>query len=525
MASLIKKSVLKKIRVVVSISIFCLLSFYFLDFADLLPKPLRFLPELQLIPALISLNVLALVIILVLTLLFGRVYCSSICPMGIFQDLVDWAAKKLHRRKKYPPLKERKVLRWSILVVTTIAFFSGFLVIVSLLDPYSSFGRIMTTIAKPVYLEGNNIIARIGNYYDNYRFYKVDVFVTSFFTLVIATLSIIVVGYLSYKWGRLYCNTVCPVGTVLGFVSKFSLFKISINQNKCNSCSLCSMKCKSSCIDAAAKTIDYSRCVNCFNCLEICNRQAMSFALAPAVRRASTAKNDKENRNLPRRKFFALLVLGMASGKSLFGKNPDSTKTPKEIYTSHNVAFKRTHPIAPPGAVDVKQFNNRCTACHLCVSKCPSHVLTPTFLEYGLVGMLQPAMEFQHGYCNYKCTTCTEICPNDALEKITEKKKKALQVGRVHFIKENCVTVTDGTDCGACSEHCPTQAVSMQPYKGALRIPVIDQDLCVGCGGCEYICPTRPYRAIYVVGNPVHRQAKIPEEKEQKKIEVSDFGF
>jgi ferredoxin len=517
---------LKKIRIAVSLFTFCLVTFYFLDFADLLPKQLHILTDLQFIPALLAVNIIALGIVLGLTILFGRVYCSSICPMGVLQDVVDRVAKKFHRKKKYPALKERRFLRWSIVTLTMVAFFSGVSIVVSILDPYSAFGRIATTILKPVYLEGNNIIAWISNYYENYRFYKVDVFVTSFPALAVAGLTLFVIVFLSYKWGRLYCNTVCPVGTVLGFVSRFSVFKIRINNEKCNSCSLCSLKCKSSCIDATTKTIDYSRCVDCFNCIEVCNRKAMSFAWAPSKKRPSVVEKKDKETDLPRRKFFAFLILGIGSAKSLFGKNPDdSTKAPKEIFTSHNVPFKREHPVTPPGSVDVKRFNSSCTACHLCVSKCPSNVLTPTFLEYGLIGMLQPAMQFQHGYCNYKCTICTEICPNDALEKITEKQKKTLQVGHVHFIKENCVTVTDGTDCGACSEHCPTQAVSMQPYKGDLRIPVIDQNLCVGCGGCEYICPTRPYRAIYVVGNPVHKQAKIPEEKEQKKIEVNDFGF
>lgn len=517
---------LKKFRVAVSVFICCLLTFYFLDFADLLPKSLHVLTDLQFIPALLALSIIPLAIVLAVTILFGRVYCSSVCPMGVFQDIVDWVAKKMHRKKKYSFLKERIFLKWSIAAITLIAFFSGASIVVSILDPYSAFGRIATSILKPLYLEGNNLIARIGNYYENYLFYKVDVFVTSISALTIAAITVLVIGYLSYKWGRLYCNTICPVGTLLGFVSRFAVFKIRINNEKCNSCSLCSMKCKSSCIDAATKSIDYSRCVNCFNCLEVCNRKAMSFALASARKKIVVVENNGKETNSPRRKFFAFFIFGIAAAKNLFGKNPgDSTKAPKEIYTSHNVSFKQQHPITPPGAVDVKRFNSRCTACHLCVSKCPSNVLTPTFLEYGLIGMLQPAMQFQHGYCNYKCTICTEICPNDALEKITEKQKKTLQVGHVHFIKENCVTVTDGTDCGACSEHCPTQAVSMQPYKGDLRIPVIDQNLCVGCGGCEYICPTRPYRAIYVVGNPVHKQAKIPEEKEQKKIEVNDFGF
>jgi ferredoxin len=517
---------LKKVRVAVSIVIFSLISFYFLDFADLLPKRFHLLTELQFLPALIALNIIALLIVTGLTVLFGRIYCSSICPMGIFQDIVDWISKKFHRKKKYPYFKERKILRWSIVAATVIAFFAGTNIIVSVLDPYSAYGRIATTLVKPVYLLGNNVIAWIDNYYKHYRFYKLEVFITSLMALMIAAITMLVIGFLSYKWGRLYCNTICPVGTVLGFVSKFSVFKIRINEEKCNNCGLCSMKCKSSCIDAKNKIIDYSRCVECFNCLQVCNRKAITYSFAFAKKRSvSTPEIESENPS-SRRKFFGFILLGIAGAQKLFGKEPsDTTKTPKEIYTKHNVAYKRKNPITPPGSMDIKRFNDRCTACHLCVAKCPSNVLKPTLFEYGLAGMLQPAMEFSHGYCNYHCTLCTDICPADALEKITAKEKKTLQVGYVHYIKENCVVVTDGTDCGACSEHCPTQAVSMVTYKGDLRIPEINQDLCVGCGGCEYICPTRPYRAIYVVGNPVHKQALIPEEKEQKKIEVNDFGF
>lgn len=517
---------LKKLRVVASIILFSLITVYFLDFADLLPKNLHVLTQIQFIPALLAFNLTVLIGIALLTALFGRIYCSSICPMGVFQDIADWLAKKIHRKKNYPRFKENKLLRWSIVIITVIAFFMGTSLILSLLDPYSAYGRMVTTLFKPVYLEINNLIARVDNYYKQYRFYKVDVFLTSFAALVIALLTVLVIGFLSYRWGRLYCNTICPVGTVLGFFARFSVFRIRISRDRCNSCSLCAMKCKSSCIDATGKTIDYSLCVNCFNCLEVCNRKAMSYSFAFVKTKPVGVSANSGAGNSSRRKFLAFVVMGVTGMQKLFGKNPtDTSGSLKEIFTSHNVPYKRKYPITPPGSGSVKHFNDRCTACHLCVSKCPSNVLKPAFLEYGLEGMLQPSMDFQHGYCNYHCTVCADICPNDALKKLTAKEKKVLQIGHVHYIKENCVVVTDGTDCGACSEHCPTQAVSMQPYKGELRIPVINQDLCVGCGGCEYICPTRPYRAIYVVGNPVHKKALLPEEKEQKKIEVNDFGF
>lgn len=517
---------LKKSRVAISVVIFSLISFYFFDFADLLPKQIHVLTELQFLPALIGLNVIALMIIIALAVLFGRVYCSSICPLGIFQDIIDWFAKKIHRKKRYSQLKERNILRWSIVAITVIAFFVGANIVVSILDPYSAYGRMATTLFRPIYIAFNNMIAGIDNYYKHYRFYKMDVFFTGWIALVMALLTLMVIGLLSYKWGRWYCNTICPVGTILGFISKISVFRIRINNEKCNSCSLCAMKCKSSCIDAKNKSVDYSRCVACFNCLHVCKHKAITYSFAFAKKKPDVVSEMKEEPFSSRRRFFGFLLLGIAGAQKLSGKGPsDSARTPKEIYASHNVPYKRNHPITPPGSIDVKRFNDRCTACHLCVAKCPSSVLQPTLFEYGWEGMLQPAMEFSHGYCNYHCTVCADVCPADALEKITAKEKKTLQIGHVHYIKENCVVVTDGTDCGACSEHCPTQAVSMKPYKGDLRIPEINQDLCVGCGGCEYICPTRPYRAIYVVGNTVHKQALIPEEKEQKKIEVNDFGF
>lgn len=518
---------LKKTRVAVSLLLFCTLTLYFLDFAALLPTPLHQLTRVQLVPALLALNILVLAGLLALTLLFGRVYCSSICPMGVLQDAVDWVAKKRHRKKKYRTYKEQKLLRWAVVAVTALAFLAGSSFIISLLDPYSAYGRIATTLFKPVYQEGNNALAWIGSQFKNYRFYKVDILFTSMTALVTALLTLAIIGFMSYRWGRLFCNTVCPVGTVLGGLSRFSLFKIRINKVQCNSCSLCALKCKGGCIDSAARTIDYSRCVACFNCLEVCHRKAMAYSPAWAAKKEPPMQQAVKGTALSRRKYLATVLLGALAGiQKLFGKDVDSSaKKPEEIYTSHNVPYRRKHPITPPGSGSVRRFNDRCTACQLCVGKCPSNVLKPSFLEYGIIGMLQPTMDFQHGYCNYHCTVCTDICPTKALEPLTEVEKKTVQVGHVEYIKENCVVVTDGNDCGACAEHCPTSAVSMQPYKGDLRIPVIDQDLCVGCGGCEYICPTRPYRAIYVTGNPVHQTARIPEEEEQKKIEVDDFGF
>lgn len=184
----------------------------------------------------------------------------------------------------------------------------------------------------------------------------------------------------------------------------------------------------------------------------------------------------------------------------------------------------RTKPVTPPGSFDRENFQEKCIACHLCISNCPSNVLKPAFMEYGLAGMMQPTLFYERGFCNYDCTICTEVCPSGALLPLTMEQKHTNQMGRVQFVKENCVVFTKETDCGACSEHCPTQAVKMVPYKGSLTIPEIDANICSGCGGCEYICPVKPSKAIYVEGIDVHRKIKIKKEIKED-IKVEDFGF
>jgi ferredoxin len=195
------------------------------------------------------------------------------------------------------------------------------------------------------------------------------------------------------------------------------------------------------------------------------------------------------------------------------------------------IGYKKTTAILPPGAGERTRFHKKCTACHLCVSKCPANVLTPSITELGLAGFLQPVAGFEHGFCNYDCVICTELCPSRALVKIEDiEEKHRLRIGLAHFLKENCVVETAGTNCGACAEHCPTGAIQMVPFgdpKKSLTIPEVDSELCIGCGGCEYICPIRPYRAIYVDGLNKHEVAKAaydPNAKQQE-VKLESFGF
>ncbi|WP_294605743.1 4Fe-4S binding protein [uncultured Bacteroides sp.] len=505
---------LRKARVILSVVFFGLITFYFLDFAEILPNSFHRLAHIQFIPALVSLSFITLAVLILITLLFGRIYCSTICPMGIFQDIVTWISKKTAKKKKrfrYSPA--RNILRWGVLGATVVAFLLNFTVILGLLDPYSAFGRMVVNVFKPVYMLGNNLLESIFSRFDNYTFYQVDASLLSISSFIIGLVTFLLIGFLAWKYGRTWCNTMCPVGTLLGFISRFSLFKIRIDAEKCNHCGLCATKCKASCIDSKEQAIDYSRCVDCFDCLGTCRQKALRYTLPSGTKGKAVADASK-------RRF---LVAGFTT----------AAVVPKVMAQAQNVVAaasgmkseKRTIPITPPGSVSQEHFQAHCTSCHLCVSKCPSHVLKPAFMEYGLGGMMQPTVYFEKGFCNFDCTVCGDVCPNKAILPLTKEQKHLTQMGKVVFIKENCIVYRDGTSCGACSEHCPTQALSMIPFKDGLTIPHVDTDICVGCGGCEYICPVRPFRAVYIEGNAVQQEAKPFTDNHQEEIQVDDFGF
>jgi ferredoxin len=507
---------MKTIRLVVSIVLFSLITFYFLDFAELMSsgKVADWPVRIQFIPAIMAVSVFTLTVLIVLTLLFGRVYCSSICPMGIYQDIIAWISKRTSKKKKrYKFGRARNVLRVSMVAVS-LAVFLKFPLILGFIDPYSAYGRMVANVFRPVYMAGNNVLAMIFTHFENYTFYKTDIFIMSVFAFVVSLLTMLTIGYLAWRYGRTYCNTICPAGAVLGLLSRFSVFRIRIDKSLCNSCGSCEMKCKASCIDSKHKSVDSSRCVNCFNCLNVCRKNALKFSPVPIP----SKDGDTTPVDQGKRRFLTAGVLTTIAAPAAVIENEVNSLT-------GNSQYIRQHPVLPPGSVGVDHMLRHCTACHLCISKCPSRVLRPAFMEYGLAGMMQPTMYFDKGFCNFDCTVCSEVCPNGAIKHLTKDEKHLNQNGYVVFTRDICIVQTEETNCGACSEHCPTQAVTMVPYKDGLTIPQINVEICVGCGGCEFICPVRPFRAIHVEGHTLQGKAKPFEEQKTEEKTIEGFGF
>jgi polyferredoxin len=526
-----KKNTLRLTRTVLAVLVFSPIFLYFCDFAGWLPKQLHGLMHIQAIPAILTVNIAVLVGLFLLTILFGRIYCSVICPLGVFQDIIARFSmrgkKKNKKRRWYQYAQPQTVLRYSLLGVSALFLIFGITTPLLLLDPYSNFGRMAVNLFRPLAMEGNNLLNWVALKFHIYGLYYVTVYTVTGWSLAIAATILIIVGVMALLRGRLFCNTICPVGTLLGVFSRFSLFRIELDDSKCNSCGLCSHACKSQCINSKEKSVDHSRCVACFNCLDRCKSDGVNFRFAfgrsshpvPVVEKNPPVITGRTNEIGMTRRSFIVTSTALAATLPMIPAWAQSKKTEIDI--------TKLTPVTPPGSKSLEHFKKYCTACHLCITHCPQQILKPAGFNYGINYAFKPHMVFyEMAYCNYECTICSEICPTGAIQRLTKPAKKITQVGIAQFVKSRCIVVTEGTSCGACSEHCPTQAVRMEPYSGSLTLPHVYDELCIGCGGCESICPARPVKAINVLANAVHQTAqKPPEEKKEAEKKDLDFGF
>lgn len=471
---------LRRIRIILATLFFLSVTALFVESTGMAKEWLGWTAKIQFLPALLSLNVVTVLALVVLTLLVGRAYCSVICPLGVMQDVIS-RISGLRKKKKsrFAYSGEKKWLRYGILVIFVVALVAGFTPLAALLAPYSSYGRMVSSVVSPS-------LSPVA---------------------IVAAVSFVVVAIMSWLGGRTYCNTICPVGTVLGFFSRFALFRPVINTSKCNSCKRCAKKCKASCIDAKNHRIDYSRCVACMDCIKNCKHGALTLRYALNNKacnngKSSSDKCSNENTGSSRRSFLTLsATLAATSLIKAQEKKVDGGLAAIEDKKKPERATR----LVPPGAKSLRHFSQHCTACQLCVSECPNKVLHPST---NLETLMQPEMSYEDGYCRPECTRCSEVCPAGAIRPITVAEKSSTRIGHAVWIKKNCLPVADGVECGNCARHCPSGAIFMVHIDAndneSPKIPVIDTERCIGCGACENLCPARPFSAIYVEGHERH---------------------
>lgn len=515
---------LRKIRIVLAAIFFIGTTLLFLDFTGVLHLYLGWMAKIQFIPAALALNFGIVIGLLLLTLLCGRVYCSVICPLGVMQDTISWIHGKTKKKNLYRFRYRRPltVLRYAVLVLFIAVMALGVTSVAALISPYSAFGRIATELFAPVYRGANNLLALIAGHFESYAFYSTDVWIKSVPTFAIAAVTFAVLAVLSWKWGRIWCNTICPVGSLLGLVSRFSLFAPVIDTRKCRNCGLCGRRCKSSCIDTAWHRIDYSRCVACMDCISTCRDGAIKYRLRfgkpleeaaagnGGTAEAKTGASRQETAGT-RRDFIKATAVTLGTVAAAEIARPveaaaQRMKTDGGLVTlPAKTAPARETALKPAGAGSLKHFSDHCIACQLCVSACPNRVLRPST---DLSSLMQPEMSYEKGYCRPECTRCSEVCPAGAIVPVSVEEKSSISIGHAVVDYASCIAAAEGKKCGNCARHCPAGAIRLVSNRPddpeAVRIPSVNAERCIGCGACEYNCPVSPRSSIHVEGNLVH---------------------
>ncbi|MBQ7393869.1 MAG: 4Fe-4S binding protein [Lentisphaeria bacterium] len=460
-----------------------------------------FIARGALVPSLLGGGFIAAGIWLGAALLGGRWYCSAFCPLGVVQDLAGIF------RKNYAPRKNWKRLRYTLLLLSCIGGAAGFILPVTVLDPYSNFGRVADRLLRPLavwisdFLWGSLRLDWVTPMEKHLFSLPVFCWTLGFFVLLTA---------LAVWRGRWYCDMICPAGSLLGLAAKFSPFQLQITE-KCIHCRKCEKLCRTGAININDEKIDFSRCVLCGECAADCPADAITYGRTPE-------KPVRFQPIQPERRDF-LIAAGATAAAAAVGAAGKhfGAKAPVNM------------PVMPPGAGSYAEFHAKCTGCGLCASRCPGKTLTPAVLQYGFSGIGQMRLDFRLGKCEFECTRCMDVCPTGALRSMPQEKKQRSKIGDVTFFRDRCIVVRDGEDCGACAEHCPTGALQMVPLKGGLTVPEVLSRLCIGCGSCEYICPAEPQKAMIVKGLPIQTETPDPATVLKKKTPpaaaAGDFPF
>ena len=439
-----------------------------------------------------------------LTAFFGRLYCSWCCPLGLLQEVIERLDRWIFRKKERQYRPGHPVFRVAFFVFSTVSMLCGISLFIGYFEPYSLFGKISSSIVRHLLTLLNvNTVKMPQSALEHTTAWSIALGIYGGFLLALTLLVILK--------GRIFCNTLCPAGAILAFITAKSKRRLTIDKDKCVKCGKCEKSCNAHCIDIKnSQKIDFTRCFMCLECVRVCPVDAIR-----CTRRAPHEIDMPAAPELRNMLIAAGVTAAATATAGVLGKK-----------TSGKITG-----IVPPGAGSTEEFLKRCTGCGLCIANCRGDCLQPATTEYSWRGFMLPVMKFtgtHPGKCEYECNNCTANCPTGALKQLTLAEKKVCRIGMAHFFPKNCVAYADGEPCGACAEHCPTGALQMVkgPHKFA-TIPKVIPDLCIGCGNCQFACPVTP-QAIQVHSVNKQTRATSPEEyhkKEEVKQAPSSIPF
>jgi ferredoxin len=412
---------------------------------------------------------LTVIAILAFTLIFGRCFCSILCPLGTLQELFWRAGNFLGLKKGKKEKSAKGIVRTGYTAMPKIRYAIPVLVgagaafslspLMMAIDPISTFGRGMGALRA---LLGGGAVPLV----------------------LILALPLTLILVVAFFRGRAFCNW-CPVGVTFGLFSSAAPFAVQVS-SRCVSCGLCEKKCPAGCINSREKRIDSDRCVLCGACAAACPTGSVSYGA-----RGKAAVSGEARRVFLKGAGKASLFCGgvylLGPSLKLFSRPPGGSAT---------AALKL--PILPPGAKSGGHYHARCVGCQACVASCPVGIIKPGDSPH-------PVLHYTSASCQFNCIECGKVCPTGAIRRLTVEEKRRTRIALSSLAFERCVVNTKRESCGACAEVCPTGAITMTVYSESgvpwLTRPVFDAQYCIGCGACLVACPADP-RALIIEAVP-----------------------
>ena len=424
-------------------------------------------------------------LLIIPTLLFGRIFCNWICPYGILHHFTGWllGKRRAEERERIEANRYKKLysLKYIILIAMVVGAFCHTLQI-GWLDPICLFHRSMSTVILPMI----NLFVPSSVYVRQY--FHVGAWAIGFMLLFLVGMNVVI--------PRFFCRVLCPLGAFLGTLSTAALWRIDRDPAKCVDCDLCLKNCEGA--SDPHTQLRKSECFVCFNCIEDCPEDAISFKFLPKLEREITAPV------VPARRAFLGTLIGLGFYAFARTSGASDRNYDKKV-------------IRPPGSVEEKDFLDRCIKCDQCIRVCPTNVLQPAVLESGLEGFWTPILNMKLGFCEVNCTLCGQVCPTGAIQRISIEEKTGtgpfekegpIRLGTAFFDLGRCLPWAMETPCVVCEEVCPVSPKAIYSHEVTitkrdgnpitLRRPYVDPALCIGCGICEHECPVTDEAAIRV---------------------------
>jgi len=433
--------------------------------------------------------------LVVITMLFGRVFCGWACPLGTLNNITG-AARRGRRKEHRAGWYKAKYMILFFMVASSLFGVQ----IAGIADPLSLLIRSLSVSINPLFnfiahslfdslynLDLKTVAALSEPVYELLKksmlSFRQPYFLQATF---IAFIFIVILG-LNLRENRFWCRYLCPLGALLGLFSRFSILKRSVSEG-CNSCGACDSVCQGNAFPHKKEAWKDSECLYCWNCDDVCPHNAVSFGFRGSKKIAAM--------DLGRRNVVTAIAAGMISAPLL------------RIESHAKPGYADYLLIRPPGARNEREFLSRCVKCGECMKVCITNGLQPTLLEAGLEGIWSPLLVPRLGYCEYRCTLCGQVCPTGAIKRLRLEEKAKVKIGLAMLDKGRCLPWAHAVPCIVCEEVCPTpkkaiwfQEARVMDRNGKpvlLKQPVVDLELCIGCGICETKCPVGGRAAIYV---------------------------